>query len=69
MTTTAKYTLSSAQHIIYDLGCVTCDAPRYLPCTVVGTRLRRSWHAERITSAERHFHYGHEHSNYCSCGI
>lgn len=69
MTTTARYTLSSAQHLVYDLGCSACGASKAKPCTVASSKLRRSWHVERITSAERHFHYGHAHGLYCACGL
>ena len=72
MTANARYTVSSAEHLIYDLGCSECGAHKGKPCTVAGSKLRRSWHVERITSAERHFRYvryGHDHSLTCLCGL
>lgn len=68
MTQTAKYELSSTDHLVYDLGCTECDARKGEPCITGAHRVRR-WHPARIVSAERHFNYGHKNGDFCACGL
>ena len=68
VTVKAKNALSSAEHLIYELGCSDCAAGKGEPCRTPAGRVRR-WHVERIESAERHYKYGHAHGSFCDCGL